>query len=123
MRWPHRTYGFVPPGQFVPVTERVGLIDPLTELVFTRASEDLCRWHDLGIATKLSVNFSAAYFVDLRLPERLEEHVMGMGLLPSDICIEVTVTAVMQDLADSKEILTRLRLKGIALSNDDLGSG
>lgn len=122
-RWNHPTFGNVPADAFVPYAERHGLVTALTDQVLETALSDLCNWRAAGLDIKLSVNVSPAYMVDLTLPERLESHVRELSLEPNDINIELTETAVSQDLADAMDILTRLRLRGFGLSLDDFGTG
>ncbi|MEM7408166.1 MAG: EAL domain-containing response regulator [Pseudomonadota bacterium] len=122
-RWQHPTYGFVPPARFIPFAEQHGLVKALTDTVLRRTFDDLNQWRREGYRFSASVNISGAYVDDLGLPERLEKQLWEVGLQPSDVRMELTETAVMEDLANSMDILTRLRLRGFALSIDDFGTG
>jgi EAL domain-containing protein (putative c-di-GMP-specific phosphodiesterase class I) len=66
---------------------------------------------------------SADSFRDLEFPKMLEDQLKAHCLDPSQIVLEVTESALMQELVKSLDTLTRLRMKGIALSIDDFGTG
>jgi EAL domain-containing protein (putative c-di-GMP-specific phosphodiesterase class I) len=71
----------------------------------------------------MSVNFSASNLHNSTLPEQLEGLVIGAGLKPSDVIVEITESGMTQSNPLAQEILARLRLKGFGLSIDDFGTG
>ncbi len=122
-RWNHPTRGVVGPDAFIPVIEQHGMIDEFTMLVLRRAAEmqsDLSRQH---CNLKIAVNVSMDNLNRLDLPELYEKIVLEAGSHPGNICLEITETRLMDNLAISLDILTRLRLKGFFLSIDDFGTG
>ncbi len=123
VRWQHPTRGLVPPGAFIPLAEDCGLIGRLTEVVLRRAIAQLVAWKDQGIAIPVSVNLSPKQLTDMTLPDRIAEALALAGLDPALLVVEITEQAAMQDIDKATDILTRLRLKKIAISLDDFGVG
>lgn len=123
VRWQHPSQGMVPPDAFISMAERNGLIDDLTWIVLNRVCEFCNTWLGQGVKVKVAVNMSASTLRELSLPERMEQLVNHYQIEPSQIVLEVTETALMQELVNSLDILTRLRIKGFSLSIDDFGTG
>lgn len=123
VRWNHPVRGLVPPGAFIPLAEENGLISALTEVVLTRTIAHLRQWMDAGIAVPVSVNLSPNQLTDLSLPDHIADLLAAAGVSPSLLIVEITEQAAMADIGLATDILTRLRLKGIAVSLDDFGAG
>jgi len=123
VRWQHPIHGLLSPDLFIPTSEQYGLIDDLTWVVLGQAMAQCCSWRDQGLTMQVAVNMSANTLKELDLPEKIGELVDEYGLKPSQIVLEVTETALMQELTKSLDTLTRLRMKGFHLSIDDFGTG
>ena len=123
VRWHHTQKGTIPPAMFIPFAERHGLIGELTTLVITKALEQMGKWHAEGLDFKISINMSARTLTDLEFPDLLLSHVLSQNLKPEQLIIEITETSVLNNLMESLDILTRLRMKGFGLSIDDYGTG
>ena len=122
LRWDHPQRGLVAPDTFIPVAEQAGLIDALTERVFDLAF----RWfatHYAHTDLRLSVNISAKTVMDEQFVEGIINRCALLGLRPDQIICELTETSAMEDPAASLGSLTRLRMRGVHLSIDDLGTG
>lgn len=122
-RWLHPDEGLILPAAFIPNCASNGLIGPLTEAICTDACQALGCWSDQHLRTRLSINVSAAVLNDLQLPEQLENIAQSAGVDPTLLTFEITETEVMENLADSLDILTRLKLRRFTLSIDDFGTG
>jgi EAL domain-containing protein (putative c-di-GMP-specific phosphodiesterase class I) len=123
VRWQHPEHGILPPDLFVPLAEQHGLIDELTWGVFKQAADEYCRIREMGMDLSIAVNMSASTLRELSLPEHLNDLITEYAIDPGKIVLEVTETALMQELIKSLDILTRLRMKGFKLSIDDFGTG
>lgn len=123
VRWQHPTRGLLGPDLFIPIAEQWGLIDDLTWVVLSQVLRQCKSWRDQGITVQVAVNMSAATLKELNLPEKIGDLVKEYGLEPGQLVLEVTETALMQELIKSLDILTRLRMKGFSLSIDDFGTG
>ena len=122
-RWTHTDKGPVPPDYFIPLAERHGLISAISELVETVTIRQCGEWRSAGLDYRLSINISPKILVDLRLPDILEKMATDNRVTTEDILLEVTETAVKEDIAKYIGILTRLRMKGFTLAIDDFGTG
>jgi EAL domain-containing protein (putative c-di-GMP-specific phosphodiesterase class I) len=123
-RWHHPVRGLIMPDRFIPVAEKEGVIDELTDRVFELAIAQVAAWQRVhGMATFVSVNVSAPNLLDLHLPDRLEQ-ACRQHQVPADLLrLELTETVAMSDSPRLVEVLTRLRVKGFKLAIDDFGTG
>lgn len=124
LRWHHPEFGIIMPDRFIPVAERCfDLMQLLTAEVIRLAIAQLLCWFKQGVRIKLSINVSMLNLVDLDFPDRLLEQVLAADLLPEQLQLEVTETALMSEVVNSLDILLRLKMKGFSLSIDDFGTG
>lgn len=124
VRWQHPVRGLVPPGQFIPVAEASGLIDPIGLWVFNAACRQLRDWSDQGMnGLSLAVNLSARQFVDPGLLDHLSGAMRDSGIGPGLLELEMTETAAMADAGRTREMFSELRRLGIAVAIDDFGTG
>jgi diguanylate cyclase (GGDEF)-like protein len=123
LRWQHPERGLLAPGEFLPVVERSGLIEPVTAWVLEHALADRERWLAAGADWPVSVNVSAR---NLESPDFLElvmRLLADSGTSPSELCLEVTETALAADAAVAARTLRGLAARGVTLSIDDFGMG
>jgi len=124
LRWTHPELGRIPPAQFVPVAERIGLIDDLTELALRRTCGQLAAWRQEGFdPLRASVNLSPYL---LRRPDtihRLASLPAALEVDPSLIEFEITESALMEKPQDAERVMTELRSRGFRLALDDFGTG
>ncbi len=123
VRWEHPQHGMIFPDNFIGLAEQSGLIGQLTSKVLDMAIEQIAAHQARGYKIPLSVNVSANNISSLELPEELADKITHSHLDPSLLTIEVTESALMGKLVTSLDILTRIRMKGFALSIDDFGTG
>ncbi|MDD2882782.1 MAG: EAL domain-containing response regulator [Rhodoferax sp.] len=124
VRWQHPQHGLLYPDAFIALAESSGLALPLTRKVIAMALQQCSRGcGTLKFTGTLSINLPPIAMSDLTFPEAVEAAVNQVGCKAEKIMFEVTETSVPADPAKAIEILTRLRLKGFALSIDDFGTG
>jgi len=123
VRWQHPVHGLIPPDLFIPTAEKNGLIDELTWVVLKQALAQCQCWQEQGLTMQLAVNMSSQTLKELNLPEKMGQLIQAYQLQPSQLVLEITESALMQELVKSLDILTRLRMKGMHLSIDDFGTG
>jgi diguanylate cyclase (GGDEF)-like protein/PAS domain S-box-containing protein len=112
------------PDQFVPVAEATGLITPLSEWVFTEACHQHALWTSEGLPPiPIAVNVSALQFRHKSFLYFLNDVIDRQQLQPDALQIELTETAVMEDIEHAVEMLTQARSRGIKVSLDDFGTG
>jgi len=123
VRWQHPERGLLPPGMFIDLAEKEGLMGELTASVIDMAVLQSHQWKEMGFNISISVNVSADNITSLELPDHLTELINDQGLDPHSIVLEITESALMGELKTSLDILTRIRMKGFGLSIDDFGTG
>ena len=122
LRWTSRTRGTVSPAVFIPLAERTGLINRLTEWVLPEALNAQVRWRQQGIEISTSVNLSPVTMTRQDLADSVLEELRVRSLPTSSLTLEITETAVT-NLLHAVLRLTPLREAGIKISVDDFGSG
>lgn len=124
IRWFHPDRGIVSPGQFVPVAEETGLIDPIGTWTLIEACRQQRIWRDLGLATDpVSVNVAPMQFVRPDFVGTVERALDTSGLPASSLEIEVTESMLMQDVETVAARLAAIRTLGVRVSVDDFGTG
>jgi EAL domain-containing protein (putative c-di-GMP-specific phosphodiesterase class I) len=122
-RWQHPRLGVVMPDEFVPLAERVGAIGDLTSSVLGAALKQMRAWNDEDLKLTCAVNLPPTLVTDLSFPDRIAALLSQHSLDGSQLALEITETATMQNPTTTMDILTRLRVKRIGLSLDDFGTG
>jgi diguanylate cyclase (GGDEF)-like protein/PAS domain S-box-containing protein len=126
LRWQHPELGPIPPVEFIPVAERSGLIIPIGAWVIRRAIEQLARWTDevdWDHPEWVAVNLSARQLVSPDLVPLITESLAASGVAPDRLHIEVTESALVDDLVTSIEQLGQLKELGAHIDIDDFGTG
>ena len=111
------------PGEFIGIAEDSNLIGSITEVLLRKTIAELTSWQHQGLALPVSINLSAKQLTDLCLPDRIASQLSEAGLDSKLLAVEITEQAAMSDVRKAADILTRLRLKNIAVSLDDFGAG
>lgn len=119
-RWPHPVHGMVPPDQFIPIAEDLGLIGALTEQLLRRACRAAAAWPS---EISLACNVSPVQLRDPNLPAMIQGVLSETGFPASRIEIEVTESALVGDLDLARGLLDQLRALGVRLALDDFGTG
>jgi diguanylate cyclase (GGDEF)-like protein len=122
LRWRHPERGVVAASEFVPVAEASGLIHALGEHCMIRAARQAARWSSGPEPIRVSVNLSARQIEDgsaISLVERL--HASEPGIRALDF--EITETAILQQIDQAQETLSRIQRLGHRLGVDDFGTG
>jgi diguanylate cyclase (GGDEF)-like protein len=120
IRWNHPTRGRVPPAVFVPVAEEMGLILRLDEWVLKSACKACATWPS---DTRVAVNVSALHFRDRQVVEAVKAALDASQLTPHRLEVELTETALLQNIQKTRAVLTELRQLGVRISLDDFGTG
>ncbi|MBV6663686.1 EAL domain-containing protein [Pseudomonas yamanorum] len=124
VRWQHPERGLVPPGDFIPIAERTGLIADIDAWVMDQACRQMCHWlADGAPLTFLAVNVSSRLFARRELYDQVAKVLHDTGLDPAFLELEVTESAVMEDPEVALEQMHRLRELGLRLAIDDFGTG
>ncbi len=111
------------PGQFIDVAERSGQILQLGQWVLEQACWQARRLDEAGTPTSVSVNVSPRQLMHVNYVASVETVLEHTGVSPSSIVLEVTESAVMEDVDKAKATLLHLRSLGFRLALDDFGTG
>ena len=120
MRWNSPTRGMVPPARFVPLAEEIGLIIPMGEWVIDAACREAASWPGV---LKVAVNVSPAQFKSNKLVSVVRDALENSGLSPSRLEIEITESAMVDDVEGAIKLLNELKGLGVSISMDDFGTG
>jgi EAL domain-containing protein (putative c-di-GMP-specific phosphodiesterase class I) len=123
VRWQHPEHGLVPPGEFIPLAERTGLIGPLTHYVLDAALHQCRDWLRAGHALSVAVNISARRLLDLAFPDEVAATLARWEVPARLLVVEITESTIMADPTHALQILGRLDAMGVHLSIDDFGTG
>ena len=122
VRWDDPELGSVEPSLFIPIAERHGLIDDLTQWGLRTALRQWLEWCDNGIDTCIAFNISALSLEQLDFPDLVERMCRALEVPTDRLVLELTEGAT-QPLIKLIDTLTRFRIKGIGLAIDDFGTG
>jgi len=123
VRWIHKERGFIPPDEFIPLSEQMGLISTLTECVIDVSLRNCLLWHQRGFFISVSINISAHSLQDKNFPTLIINKIRKYKLAPKYCKLELTESAFMKDPYQAKMILNEIRDYGIDISIDDFGTG
>jgi diguanylate cyclase (GGDEF)-like protein/PAS domain S-box-containing protein len=120
LRWHHPSRGMVPPAEFIPLAEEIGLIAPLGEWVLRQACAEAARWPG---ELKIAVNLSPVQFRTGNLTHSILTALASSGLPASRLEVEITETILLAESEANLTLLHRLRALGVSVSMDDFGTG
>lgn len=120
LRWEHPVRGTVPPAEFIPLTEDIGIITPIGEWVLRTACREAAGW---ARPVSIAVNLSPVQFRSAKLVETILSALTRSGLDPSRLELEITEGALLANTEEVLATLNRLRALGIRISMDDFGTG
>ena len=124
LRWRHPRRGLVPPVEFIPVLEELGLVVEVGDWVLTEACRQLKAWHLAKVRVpKVSVNISARQFADGQLGNRIASILKETGLPPACLELELTESILMREVDQAMQILAGLKRLGLSIAIDDFGTG
>lgn len=125
IRWQHPEQGMIPPGKFISVAERSGLIIPIGEWVLNEACRQAVLWSESYNIPSLvvAVNLSALQFKRGDLVETVTQALNRSGLPANQLELELTETVMLHDIDTVKTTLYSLKRLGVRLSIDDFGTG
>jgi diguanylate cyclase (GGDEF)-like protein/PAS domain S-box-containing protein len=120
VRWPDPERGMISPGEFIPVAEETGLINPLGGLMLRRACMDAAQWPD---DVRVAVNLSPLQFRTGNLLAQVMDALKQSGLPARRLELEITETLLLEKSSQVLATLHALRALGVRISMDDFGTG
>ena len=124
IRWNSPDIGMVSPGKFIPLAENSGLIMAIGEWTLRKACEARKAWDDGGYPpVTIAVNLSPKQFRHQNVPELVRTILQETGLDPKWLEIEITETAVVDDVDKAIQTMQALSAMGVSIAMDDFGTG
>jgi diguanylate cyclase (GGDEF)-like protein len=119
-RWNHPTQGAIAPSQFIAIAEETDLILLLGETVLRKVCKEAANWTR---PYTVAVNLSPIQFKLANLPELIHQILLETGMPPHRLELEITESALIEDLQRTLDILRRIKALGVAIAMDDFGTG
>ncbi len=124
IRWNSAEMGFVPPSEFIPLAEYLGLINPIGNHVLMEASRRCKYWNDHGYPDyKVNVNLSVVQLLQPDIVKIVDSAIKETGIRPENLTLEVTESLAINDMERMKDILGSIKKLGIRIALDDFGTG
>ena len=124
LRWTNPKLGSVSPARFIPVAESAGIIVSIGQWVLEEACRQTAEWNAAGFSGfRMAVNVSAFQFARTDFAADVAHLLALTNIAPHQLELELTETAIMQDVSKSSAQLRRLRESGVTVSIDDFGTG
>ena len=124
VRWHDDKRGSIPADVFVGLAEESELITELGSLVLRKVTSDMANWRDAGLPEiSIAVNVSAKQLRYGDLPGEVLNRLAALDIPTRQLELEITETAIMEDIERAVTILNSLRAAGVGLAMDDFGTG
>lgn len=124
IRWNSAKLGFIPPAEFIPLAEYLGLINPIGNHVLKEACIQCHKWNESGYPDyRVNVNLSVVQLMQTDIVDIVEKTIEETGIRPRNLVLEVTESLAINDMARMKEILNRIKALGVKIALDDFGTG
>lgn len=124
IRWNSTELGFIPPSDFIPLAEYLGLINPIGDYVLYEAAKRCKYWNDCGHPDyKVNVNLSVIQLLQSDFVKRVQEVLAKTHINPKNLTLEVTESLAINDMERMKRILGQIRELGVHVALDDFGTG
>lgn len=124
IRWNSAKLGFIPPAEFIPLAEYLGLINPIGNYVLKEACTRCREWNDRGYPEyKVNVNLSVVQLLQTDIVDIVKQTLEETGVNPQNLTLEVTESLAINDMERMKEILNGIKTLGVRLALDDFGTG
>ncbi len=123
IRWPEPGGGLVPPGEFIPLAEEMGLIEAIGDWVVEELSRQDAVWRAEGLALEVSFNLSPRQLWQPDLVDKIVSRIELAGMEPGRVTVEITESTAMTDPDRTQHILEDMHERGLRLAIDDFGTG
>jgi diguanylate cyclase (GGDEF)-like protein/PAS domain S-box-containing protein len=120
LRWHHPVRGTVPPGEFIPIAEASGLIEPIGRWVLQQSCREAAHWPE---TVRVAVNLSARQFIGIDLAVDVMMALSNSGLAPIRLELEITESVLLVENEENVRVLKRLQDIGVRIALDDFGTG
>ncbi|MEJ2450943.1 MAG: EAL domain-containing protein [Gammaproteobacteria bacterium] len=124
IRWEHPQMGILLPGEFIPLAEESGLIEPIGEWVLRAACKQFQQWRKKCVEPlRLAVNISSRQFMRENFVGLVDEVINETGIMPEELELEITESLLLNENLKTRRIFDKLAQIGVQLAIDDFGTG
>jgi diguanylate cyclase (GGDEF)-like protein len=123
VRWNHPSRGLLPPSEFLPLANQMGLMRALDARVLELACSQVRAWRDLGLNIWVNVNVSRDSIQDIRYPDLLRTALGRHGLPGRAIVLEVTEDGLLESADQARKVVELAADLGVRMAIDDFGTG
>lgn len=124
VRWNSAAFGFIPPSDFIPLAEYLGLINPIGNYVMVEACKTCKYWNENGHPEyKVNVNLSVVQLLQTDIVDIVKDTLDRTQINPRNLTLEVTESLAINDMERMKGILNSIRELGVRIALDDFGTG
>ena len=126
VRWERPGRGLVAPSEFIALAEETGLIVPLGRFVLQEACRQVAEWMADGLVDDtftISVNLSPHQLRSPGVLDHVHDALGSSGINASQLCVEVTESALVDDSRGATETIRRIHGLGVRIAIDDFGTG
>lgn len=124
LRWDNDELGQIPPFVFIPIAEKIGVINDISNWVIKEACKQNKKWQEKGLPKiPVSVNLSPIQFKNNKIIDEIREILEECDLEGKYLGIEITEGTLVENRQDINEKLCSLKAMGISISIDDFGTG
>ncbi len=124
LRWIHPERGFISPADFIPIAEKTGLIIEIGNWVLYQACAQVAQWREERQQDiRIAVNVSAIQFGEGDLVQHVIDTLQKTGLPSNQLELEITESALINDMEATRDTLLQLRRLGVQIAIDDFGTG
>jgi diguanylate cyclase (GGDEF)-like protein/PAS domain S-box-containing protein len=123
VRWQDPAGELIPPNEFIPLAEEIGLIGAIGDWVLEEVARQDAQWREKGIELELSFNLSPRQLWQPDLARRLVSPLQAGGVNPRQVIVELTESSAVKDFDRWQYVLQDLHSHGLRLALDDFGTG
>jgi diguanylate cyclase (GGDEF)-like protein/PAS domain S-box-containing protein len=123
IRWQDPNGGIVPPGEFIPLAEEMGLIEAIGDWVIDEMARQRGVWAAAGVELNVGFNLSPRQLWSAHLAEKVLAKLSDAGTDPHHVTVEITESTAMADPDRTQKVLSELHAWGVKLAIDDFGTG
>lgn len=123
-RWNSAELGFISPGDFIPLAEYLGLINPIGEHILLEAAKKCKYWNDMGHPEfHVNVNLSVVQLLQNDIVKKIQNALTKTRVNPHNLRLEVTESLAIDDIDRMVRILSQIKELGVEVALDDFGTG